>query len=120
MTQTFVFLLFIFALFIFGCQYCIGGIKFLLDTLLVCWKPWVGKESIHSVVHCEFFDDILRTCGINCQTCVVCIFGPPPPPGFPTGFANRGGSSKFDGGGLKSKHGGSLKCSQKIPVKEFI
>ena len=50
--------------------------------------------------------------------------------GFPTGVANMGGtgesSSKFDkgGGGLKSKHGGSmgeaLKCCQKIPMKEFI
>ena len=34
-----------------------------------------------------------------------------------------GGSSKFDGGGLKSIHEGSmggLRCSQKIPVTEFI
>ena len=39
---------------------------------------------------------------------------------FPTGVENMGGSSKFDGGGLKSKHGRSLKCCHKIPVKEFI
>ena len=43
-------------------------------------------------------------------------------PEFPTGVENRGGggSSKFDEGGLKPKHGGSLKCGRKIPVKEFI
>ena len=40
--------------------------------------------------------------------------------GFPTGVANMGDSSKFDGLGLKSKHGGSLEVCQKIPVKEFI
>ena len=46
--------------------------------------------------------------------------------GFPTGFANMGGdSSKFDGGGggLKSKHGGSmgeLKLLSKIPVNKLI
>ena len=28
--------------------------------------------------------------------------------GFPTGVANMGGSSKFDGEGLLSKHGGSI------------
>ena len=28
--------------------------------------------------------------------------------GFPTGVVNMGRSSKFDGGGLKSKHGGSM------------
>ena len=31
----------------------------------------------------------------------------------------KGGSQKFDGG-IKSKHGGSLKYCWKIPVKEFI
>ena len=41
--------------------------------------------------------------------------------GFPTSVANMGG---VEGGGLNSKHGwgvhgGSLKCCQKIPVKEF-
>ena len=48
--------------------------------------------------------------------------------GFPTGVANIGGgdSSKFDGeggGGLKSKHGGSmgeLKLLSKIPVNKLI
>ena len=49
--------------------------------------------------------------------------------GFPTGVANMGGtgesSSKFDvgGGGLSQNMAGawgSLKCCQKIPVKEFI
>ena len=35
--------------------------------------------------------------------------------GFPTCVVNMG-----DEGGLKSKHGGSLKCCRKIPVKEFI
>ena len=46
------------------------------------------------------------------------------PQGFPQVLQTWGASSKFDGGGLKSKHGGgghggSLKCCQKIPVKEF-
>ena len=36
--------------------------------------------------------------------------------GFPTCVVNMGD----EGGGLKSKHGGSLKCCRKIPVKEFI
>ena len=36
--------------------------------------------------------------------------------GFPTGVKDMGGSSKFDGGGLKSIHWGSmggLKCCRK-------
>ena len=42
-------------------------------------------------------------------------------PGFPTGVASMGGAPQnLMGGGLKSKHGGSLKCRRKIPVKEFI
>ena len=41
---------------------------------------------------------------------------PPPPP------LEGGGSSKCDGGELKSKQGsiGELKMLSKIPVKEFI
>ena len=49
-------------------------------------------------------------------------------PGFPIGVVNMGrGSSKFDeegAGGLSQnmggEHEGSLKCCQKITVKEFI
>ena len=49
----------------------------------------------------------------------------PHTPGFPTGVENMGGrSSRFDGGGLKSIHGGSmsgaLNADEKNPVKEFI
>ena len=42
---------------------------------------------------------------------------------FPQVLRAWGESSKFDGGGLSQNMGGawgSLKCCQKIPVKEFI
>ena len=39
-------------------------------------------------------------------------------PGFPTGVANMGGgSSKFDGGGLKSKHRGSMGGAKNVVEK---